>query len=396
MAETKGLEPSTLCVTDRCSNQLSYASANRVKILARFLMCKPQFSLRKNLAIVGCLISLCTSVMAAPVYKLSVTKLAEAKNDIALLALPETVIDSELSLIGDEFSAELSPITTRALRIPRGSRIIGSLSQLRSERSLGRAATALIDIDRLELPNGTIIPAKAQLELKSKSSATNSALKAGSKIGASTLVGAMDALEYGGIATAIMTQGISVGVGAALGLGLGLLGTVTDKGDNLRVDNFNLAELRLVSDFELLEALPEVSAEELDRAEFYRAKLDLISERMNRNTKTDTTIGLDLKFNDIDKYFSASYGEFILVDFDIDNKTSRQVYPQDFAISSVKHLKPVLSNPLIYSDGFTAVKPGERRRCKLAFALGDYDRDDDYKLGLLDPKTQQLVTSYDL
>ena len=359
-------------------------------------MCKPQFSLRKNLAIVGCLISLCTSVMAAPVYKLSVTKLAEAKNDIALLALPETVIDSELSLIGDEFSAELSPITTRALRIPRGSRIIGSLSQLRSERSLGRGATALIDIDRLELPNGTIIPAKAQLELKSKSSATNSALKAGSKIGASTLVGAMDALEYGGIATAIMTQGISVGVGAALGLGLGLLGTVTDKGDNLRVDNFNLAELRLVSDFELLEALPEVSAEELDRAEFYRAKLDLISERMNRNTKTDTTIGLDLKFNDIDKYFSASYGEFILVDFDIDNKTSRQVYPQDFAISSVKHLKPVLSNPLIYSDGFTAVKPGERRRCKLAFALGDYDRDDDYKLGLLDPKTQQLVTSYDL
>ncbi len=28
MAETKGLEPSTPCVTDRCSNQLSYASAS--------------------------------------------------------------------------------------------------------------------------------------------------------------------------------------------------------------------------------------------------------------------------------------------------------------------------------------------------------------------------------
>jgi hypothetical protein len=362
-------------------------------------MATSNFSLRKHLIVLASLlISLCTSVTAQPLYKLSVTKLAEARENIALLALPETLIDSELSLVGDEFSAELSPVTARGLGLPRGSRIIGTISEIKLQRSLGRDALVSIDIDRLQLADGTNIPAKAKLELKAsdKKSRIKSTMSAGSKIGASTLVGAMDAVEYGGISTAIMTNGISVGVGAALGLGLGLLGAVTNKGTNLRIDNFNLAQLRLVSDFELLDALPEVSSEQLAKAESYRSKLDLISERMNKTNARDFNMGLDLKLNDIDKYFSASYGEFILVDFDLNNMTSRKIYPQDFTLSSDKHLKPVYSNPFIYSDGFTELKPGERRRLKLAFALGDYDSDDDYKLGLLDPKTQQVISNYDL
>ncbi len=361
-------------------------------------MATSNFSLRKHLIVlVGLLIGLCTSAKAE-LYKLSVTKLAEARSEINLMALPETLLDSDLNIVGDDFVAELSPATARSLGLPHGTKMIGTITEMNSERSLSRSAACIIDINKLQLADGTTIAAKASLALSGSKdrNIVSSIAKSGARVGASTLVGAMDAVQYAGIGTAIMTHGITAGVGATIGLGMGLANLTSAKGQRLRSDGFKLAKMKLVSDFELLEPLPKVSEEQLAIAEAYRSKLDKLSEHLNSSTKSRTTLGLDIKLRDIDKYFSASYGEFVILDFDIANRTSREIYPQDLVLSSAKHLKPLYSNPFIYNDGFTALKPGEKRSCRLAFAVGDYDRDDDYELKLIDSSSERIILSYDL
>ncbi len=343
------------------------------------------FSLRKHLLVIlGLLISLCLAAKAE-LYKLSITKLAEAEANIKLEALSETIIDSELSLVGDEFSAMLSPSTARSMGLPRGTRMLGRIT------SLDRAC--LIDIDKLQLPDGKQVAAKASISISNDKGLLSSTIHHSVELGAATLVGAVDAIEYGGIATAVMTHGISVGVGAGIGLGMGLAGLTIAK--PLRNDSFNLTKMKLISDFELLEPLPLVSDDQLHLAEAYRSKLDKLSQHLASNG-SKTNLGLQVKLRDIDKYFSASYGEFIILDFDITNKTARTIYAQDLVLSSAKHLKPVYSNPFIYNDGFIPLQPGEHRLCKLAYALGDYDDSDNYELMLLDSNTDQVLLSYDL
>ncbi len=357
------------------------------------------FSLRKHLVISLILvIGLANSALAQPVFKLSVSKLAELKDHVEIYALPETLIDEDLSLSGDDFVAELSPITSRALGLPRGTKIIGQITDVKEARSLSRDAELSVEVSHVETPEGALIPAKASLRLtatKGIASNTSKAIKSTTKCAAATMVGAVDAVQYGGLATAVMTHGISVGVGAAIGLGLSLFDAVAANGAELHSGAFKVSKFSLNSDFELLGDLPRVTDEQLDRAGNYRAKLDLINAHMQGATKQET-LGLELELKDLNKYFSSSYGEFVVLDLDLKNKTQRKIYPQDLTISSLKHLKPIYSNPLIYNDGFVALKPGEHRRFKLAFALGDYDSDDDYQLSLMDSSKDKVLLSYDL
>jgi|GEM_PF-3033254 len=340
------------------------------------------YSLRKHLVLVlGFLISLCTNVKAE-LYKLSISKLAEASSNVDLLLQPETIIDSQLSLEGDEFVAQLSPVTARALKLPRATKLIGHIISFNDSGSL-------IEIDALLLANQQKVAAKGSIKLDASTNIASSSVRASTELAAATLVGAVDAIEYGGIATALMTNGISVGVGATLGLAAGLTGLANHQVKPLRVDGFQATKMRLVSDLELLEPLP--SAEMLDAAEEYRSRLDKISERM---ALTKPRLGLDLKLKDIDTYFSSSYGEFIILEIEIDNKTSRTIYPQDLVVVSSRHLKPVYSNPLIYSDGLDPVRAGEHRVCKLAYGLGQYDDSHRYQLKLLDPRNDQVLLSY--
>ncbi len=332
---------------------------------------------------------------ANPVYQLSISKLAEARDDLDLLLQTELIIDSELSLAGDTFVAELSPISARRLALPQGTKLIGKIQEIRGEASWSRDAKARIEINAIQLPDQQEIPAKATLMLEAQDQGlvhnSKKILTKSTELGASTLVGAMDALQYGGISTAILSHGISVGVGAALGLGLGLASIATSKGSSLSYDDSQLIKMRLDSDFELLAALPEVSNTQLEElSQNYRTKLDQISARL----QAEQSLVLDLQ--KIHKYQSASYGEFIVLDLDITNISLEQIYLQDLVLSSNQHLKPLYSNPLITAQEFKAIAPGEKRRCRLAFVLGDYRKQDDYKLKLLDPLSDRVLLTYDL
>ena len=145
------------------------------------------------------------------------------------------------------------------------------------------------------------------------------------------MVGAVDALQYLGINTAISTYGLSTAIGAGIGLGLGLVGALKADGETINYNEFEAMNFKLESDFELLEKLP-ISKAELE-------KLIQLEE-----------LGVDLKISGMQKQFSRQFGDFIVVEMQVTNNSEDDIYLGDFVLGSELHIKPVLANPLLSSQ----------------------------------------------
>ncbi len=321
---------------------------------------------------------------ATPVYQAEI-KAFETKG-LYIQVLPETILDTELSLSGDFFSAFLSPSACNIFKVPERTRLLGQITKLDRPKTFSRDARINVHINELMFPDGSTMKVSADFSSKESmqedekpndvKALARKLIKHGSRVTASTLVGAVDAVQYGGLSTAIMTYGIVPASGAAIGLGLGLSGVVKGKGEELVSSGFEPINLKLDSEFVFLEEIP-ILAQELEPI---HAKL----------------LGIDIKVKQISKYKSQSYGDFVLVDIELANNSPKDLFLGDFVLSSNRHILPILNNPLIANDGFSSITVKNSRELQLAFSLGSMKRSDKYQLMLLNPVTQEIVANADI
>lgn len=294
--------------------------------------------------------------------------------------LPETTINSELNLEGDYFSAYLSEKDALKLQVPLGSKLSGFISHIKQKRYAGRDAVIGIHANKLILPDGQTIKLDAQFNTSNAKPVKHISKKVARDVGvmgASALVGAKDALRYGGISTAISTYGISIGVGAGIGLGFGMLGVLQEKGNIRAGDRFSLTTLELESDLNFLEEPPLMA--QLLRP--FSAKYS----------------GIDLSINRISKHYSQTFGNFLLLDLNLANHSKNKIHVSDFVLSSKKNFQPLFNNALILGkEGFKSVNKDKQDSIKLAFSLSDFNKKDGYKLQLIDPKSSQILVDFDI
>lgn len=312
---------------------------------------------------------------------------AFATKGLKLKLIPETIVDTRLSMEGDMFSAFLTKPSAEILRVPKGSRLIGTITDIDQPKNLNRGAKLQAHVNTLMLPDGSKVKVNADFSSKAswqESQTANSFKNTARKLAqgsvnlsASALVGAMDSLQYAGIGTAISTSGISTAVGAGVGLGLGLYGVITKKGNSFSSSGFSAIDFELESEFEFLEELPIMTQ-----------SLAPVSAEL---------IGVGLSIKKIEKYFSKNYGEFILVDIIVKNDSYKKLFMGDFVLSSDMHILPVLNNPFISNtESLNSISIGEDKNFKLAFSLGSIDENFNYQLFMLDPLSQEIVADLEV
>jgi hypothetical protein len=145
-------------------------------------------------------------------------------------------LNSQVSRKGDEILGRIAADTTNGQRVllPSGWFIHGLVTNVEGRHRLGRAGYVEVEFDKIISPNGDY-----ELPFKTKFSTRDNRLTAISKIvaidsgyvGYGALGGAICAVQFGGIGTAIATYGLSVAGGAAIGGTLGLIGGLKRKGD---------------------------------------------------------------------------------------------------------------------------------------------------------------------
>ncbi len=342
-----------------------------------------------SLLITSLPLNFCSRVNAAAIKPAPLKAQIEFRDkaSLNLKLIPETIVDTELTLVGDFFSAYLTKPSADILKIPFGSRLIGSITDIKDSKSFNRDAKLRAHVDRIMLPDGSVVRVSADISsdaseatiVDDKAKFKNIAKKVAkesAELSASALVGAIDSVQITGLTAAIATHGISAGVGAAIGLGMGLAHTIGKDGQTIASSGFKPLNFKLESEFKLLEEMP-----------LMYENFDPISASL---------LGIDVKVNSMQKVFSKNYGEFILVELNLTNHTDRKLYLGDFVLRSAFHVLPVYSNPLLtnnYSDSIAAKSNGTY---KIAFSLGSYNKKENYQLMIVDPVTDTIVANADI
>ena len=339
------------------------------------------------LALLLCInISLLPSKAQSPVTLKTGVK-AFATKGLSLKLIPETIVDTSLSMEGDLFSAFLTKPSADILRVPKGSRLIGTITGIDDPKSLNRGAKLTAQVNTLMLPDGSKVKVSAEFSSKAswqESDTSNSfkntarkLAKGSADVTSSALVGAMDSVQYAGLGIAISTSGISTAIGAGIGLGLGLYGAMRKKGEEFISSGFNPIDFRLESEFEFLEKIPLLGQDIAPVAA--------------------SLMGIEMKVNSIEKYYSKNYGEFILVDLNLQNNSFKKLFMGDFVLSSDMHILPVLNNPFISNmQALDTVEIGDVANFKLAFSLGSIHKDYNYQLFMIDPLSQGIVADLEI
>ncbi len=334
--------------------------------------------------IITALISPAPSKSASKILKAQL-EIVEEKG-VKLKLIPETIVDTDLSLEGDFFSAYLSRPSASLLNVPEGSRLLGKITKIQEPGSFKRSAKLSTHIENLMLPDGSLV--KVSADLVSKASWRNrekaqpikntisKALKASTEVGAATMVGAIDSIQYAGLGTAIATDGISAIAGAGAGLGLGIYGLFKNPGQELISSGFDPVIFKLVSDFQFLDQLPLMSQ-----------NFQPISAKL---------LGLDVKLNSVKTYKTKDFGEILVIDMALTNKSFRDFAMGDFVLSSNYHLLPVYNNPLLSENSFSKLDPETSANMKIAFSLGKINKKQNYRVMMLDSINQEVIASLDL
>ncbi len=144
-------------------------------------------------------------------------------------------VNSELSKVGDEILAAVS------LDVRDGQRVLlpgqwfvhGTVSEVSSQRRLGRDGYVTIKFDKLLSPDG-----KYQIPFQAEASTRDSAIKSVARtvavdsvyVGKGAVGGALLSVQLTGIPLAIASHGYSVAGGAAIGAGIGAYAALHRKG----------------------------------------------------------------------------------------------------------------------------------------------------------------------
>ncbi len=277
------------------------------------------------------------------------------KKDVVRMTVSQ-VLDSTLSMEGDEFFAEVTGEVSgkSGVIVPKGTIAHGKIVCKSDPKRLGRPGWIELDFDYLMTPDGREIPIEGKMSTKLHPVAETGKIIA-QDIGYTAVGGAIGgfaALNWLGLEAAIASQGYTLAggaaVGGAIGLGMALIRkgheVLIAPGDEIRVKINTTVPLPVYKDTALMQ-----------HEMFYP--------------------GLDIQISDI-KHEEDPFGEpnTITLTIMISNYSDKTFSGLDMAM--VNDYNAVF-RPSIFGDTkimFKQIKPGDKVVGRISFAVDNVDR----------------------
>ncbi len=286
------------------------------------------------------------------------------------------VLDSSISLEGDEFFAEVTEDVygDKGIIIPKGTVAHGMISSTTAAKRLGRAATLNLDFDYLVTPDGREIPIEGKMTTKLHPVAETGKIIA-QDVGytiAGGAVGGFVALNWLGIEAAIASEGYTLAGGAAVGGVIGLGMALIRKGHEVLIAPGDEIKVKINTKVDL----PVYKAEALKQEEVLYD-------------------GLTININDI-QHGKDPFGEIntITLNLLISNMSDKTLSGFDMALINDYNVK---FSPSIFGDTnlmFKQVKPGDKLISKVSFSVDNINRK--FWLAFFDRRTGDVITKVSL
>ncbi len=282
------------------------------------------------------------------------------------------VLDSSISIEGDEFFAEVTDDVygDKGIIIPKGTHAHGRLSNTSAPGKFGKEATMDLVFDYLVTPDGREIPIEGKMSTKLHP-ITQGAKTIVKDVGytvAGGAVGGLAALNWFGLTGAIASQGYTVAAGAAVGGVAGLGVALIRKGDHVMIAPGDEIKVKISTSVDL----PVYKEEALKQEE-------VLYE------------GLTININDV-KHEKDPFGEVntITLSLLISNMSDKTLSGFEMALVNDYNAK---FSPSIFGDTklmFRQIKPGDKLVGEVSFAVDNINRK--FWLTFYDRKDKQVIT----
>ncbi len=282
------------------------------------------------------------------------------------------VLDSSISIEGDEFFAEVTDdvYSNKGIIIPKGTLAHGKLTNTTAPGRMGKEATMDLSFDYLVTPDGREIPIEGTMTTKLHP-VTQGAKIVAQDVGytvAGGAVGGLMALNWLGLGAAIASQGYTLAGGAAVGGVAGLSVALIRKGNHVLIAPGDEIKVKINTSVDL----PVYKEDALKQEEvLYK--------------------GLDININNI-KHEKDPFGEVntITLTVLISNMSDKTLSGFDMALVNDYNAK---FSPSIFGNTklmFRQIKPGDKLVENVSFAVDNINRK--YWLTFYDRKTNQVIT----
>lgn len=271
--------------------------------------------------------------------------------------------------------------------IPRGSRIEGVITNVKSPKHFGLDGAFEIDFNEIVTPSQVSIPiyASVSTDISTTPEKVAGILTYDSALVAyGTFHGLVAGYQYVGLPLAITSHGISLLAGAGIGAGAGLIGSVVRKGNIPQVLTGISRDVVLKSDFVLLGELPKI------KEEARSIKHDEQEYKGFRFYPSVRKEDIGLVINKIKKEHSKTYGNYIILEINLKNNS-----PKSVSLSNLVLLNKFESQPLhadLFLSGtqmFKTLKSLDEVNISLAFLITD--KIENYSLALIDPLDESEI-----
>ena len=277
------------------------------------------------------------------------------KNDVIKMTVSQ-VLDSTLSIEGDEFFAEVTDEVKgdKGVVIPKGTIAHGRISQTADPKRLGRSGWLELDFDYLITPDGREIPIDGKMTTKLHPIAETSKIVA-QDVGytlAGGAIGGVVALNWFGLEAAVLSHGYTVAGGAAVGGAIGLGAALIRKGHDVLISPGDQIRVKINTTV----PLPVYKESALMQHELFYP-------------------GLDIQISDI-KHETDPFGEVntITLTIMISNMSDKTFSGLDMAL--INDYNSVF-RPSIFGDTrliFKQINPGDRFAGRVSFSVDNIDR----------------------
>lgn len=266
------------------------------------------------------------------------------------------VLDSNLSMEGDEFFAEVTSEVygDGGVIVPKGTIAHGKITRIADSKKLGRSGWIEMDFDYLMTPDGREIPIEGKMTTKLHPIVETSKIVV-QDVGYTAVggvAGGILALNWLGLEAAIASQGYTVMGGAAIGGAIGLGMALIRKGNDVLIAPGDEIKVKINTTV----PLPVYREEALMQHEMFYP-------------------GLDIHISDI-KHEEDPFGEVntITLTILISNMSDRTFSGLDMALVNDYN---AIFRPSIFGDTkimFRQIKPGDKVAGRISFAVDNINR----------------------
>lgn len=286
-------------------------------------------------------------------------------------------LNSEMSQKGDEIFARVAVDLKDGehVLLPSNWYLHGIVSDVKSQRRLGRDGYVDVEFDKLVSPDG-----QYEVPFAAKFSTADNQLKAVAKVLAidtgyvteGAVGGAILSVQLTGVPLAVATHGYSVAIGAAAGAGIGALGALKRKGKIASLYPSDEMHLTVASPLTLPGFNPDALASRTPHEKLKNLDLTVLSSHFGKDP------------------FGDAHSRLLVLDVKVDNHSAREYSFFDLAVVSDYNQRyyPFLMGGL--SSWKKRVLPNSAAQGTISFSVDSPKHK--YWLVLLDKKNRQELT----